>query len=45
MQPLRGLYKIQDGSVYLGSLVGQNGPAKSIRLQSKNGSSSDVWGL
>ena len=28
-----GLYSVQDDVVYLKSLVGQNGPAKSIRLQ------------
>lgn len=31
-----GLFQINDGVVHLGSLVGQNGPAKSIRLQSAN---------
>ncbi|CAE7231292.1 unnamed protein product, partial [Symbiodinium pilosum] len=30
-----GLYSVQDDVVYLKSLVGQNGPAKSIRLQSR----------
>ena len=31
-----GLYEVEDGVVHLGSLVGQNGPVKSIRLQSVN---------
>ncbi|CAJ1368583.1 unnamed protein product [Effrenium voratum] len=31
-----GLFQVNEGVVHLGSLVGQNGPAKSIRLQSAN---------
>ncbi|CAE7482226.1 unnamed protein product, partial [Symbiodinium necroappetens] len=31
-----GLYSVKDGVVYLKSIVGQNAPAKSIRLQSRS---------